>query len=224
MTPAAVPTRDRILSAFSRSPSAVLLLVVFGVELGVGMFVIRDVRTVSAETQGMYARSVLGLRQIGELQYQAQETRRSTLYALTTNNSNLQVEYADQSREADRRVTEGINAYLQQARMANEIELGRRLQRDWSAYLKIRDDVLASILQCTTKEAVDMDLSGGVPSFERVRQDLEEIKRLYDVQAFEQLARDSASSHRSIARLVGVLCFTLLFATISVSALQKRRM
>jgi len=224
MTPAPVPTRDRILSAFSRYPSAVLLLVVFGVELGVGMFVIRDVRTVSGETQRMYARSVLGLRQIGELQYQAQETRRSTLYALTTNNSNLQVEYADQSREADRRVTEGINAYLQQARMANEIELGRRLQRDWSAYLKIRDEVLASILEGSTKEAVDMDLSGGVPSFERVRQDLEEIKRLYDAQASEELDRVSTSSRRSIVRLVGVVCFTLIFATFSVWAIQKSRM
>jgi hypothetical protein len=54
----------------------------------------------------MYAGSVQGLRRIGELQYEAQETRRATLYALTTNDSNLQVEYADQSRGADRLVTE----------------------------------------------------------------------------------------------------------------------
>src|SRR5271157_2692319 len=110
--PAPVQPRDRVLGVFSRYPSALLLLLVFSVEVGVGMFVIRDVRTASAEAQQMYARSVLGLRQIGELQYQAQETRRSTLYALTTNDSNLQVEYADQSREADRRVTEGIAEYL----------------------------------------------------------------------------------------------------------------
>src|SRR6201993_252917 len=135
--PVAPQTRDRALESYSRYPSALLLLVVFSVELGVGWFVIRDVRTANADAQQMYARSVLGLRQIGDLQYQAQETRRSTLYALTTNDSNLQVEYADQSREADRRVTEGIAAYLRQARMANEIEVGERLQRDWSAYLKV---------------------------------------------------------------------------------------
>src|SRR6266404_8645110 len=128
MSPAAVPSRDRILSAFSRYPSAVLLLVVFGVELGVGMFVIRDVRTVSGETQRMYVRSVLGLRRIGELQYEAQETRRATLYALTTNDSNLQVEYADQSRGADRLVTEGIAQYLLEARTPSEVEVGKRLQ------------------------------------------------------------------------------------------------
>ena len=222
--PAPVQPRDRVLGVFSRYPSALLLLVVFSVEVGVGMFVIRDVRTASVEAQQMYARSVLGLRQIGELQYEAQETRRSTLYALTTNDSNLQVEYADQSREADRRVTEGIAEYLKQARLPNEIEVGRGLQRDWSAYLKVRDEVLASILEGSIKEAVDMDLNGGVPSFERVRQDLEEIKRLYDEQASEQLARVGSSSRRSVVRLVGVVCFTLIFATFSVWAIQRSRM
>ena len=222
--PAPVQPRDRVLGVFSRYPSALLLLVVFSVEVGVGMFVIRDVRTASVEAQQMYARSVLGLRQIGELQYEAQETRRSTLYALTTNDSNLQVEYADQSREADRRVTEGIAEYLKQARMPNEIEVGQGLQRDWSAYLKVRDEVLASILEGSIKEAVDMDLNGGVPSFERVRQDLEEIKRLYDEQASEQLARVGSSSRRSVVRLVGVVCFTLIFATFSVWAIQRSRM
>jgi signal transduction histidine kinase len=224
MGTAPVQPGDRLLGVFSRYPSALLLLLVFAVEVSVGLFVIRDVRMASVEAQQMYARSVLGLRQIGELQYQAQETRRSTLYALTTNDSNLQVEYADQSREADRRVTEGIASYLQQARMPNEIDVGRRLQRDWSAYLKVRDEVLASILEGSTKEAVEMDLSGGVPSFERVRQDLEEIKRLYDGQASEELARVSESSHRSIVQLVGVVCFTLIFASFSVWAIQKSRM
>jgi len=217
-------SRRGALSAISRYTYALLLLVVFFVEVGVGIFVIRDVRAASVEAQQMYARSVLGLRQIGELQYQAQETRRSTLYALTTNDSNLQVEYADQSREADRSVTEGIAAYLQEARMPKEVEVGRRLQQDWSAYLKVRDEVLASILEGSTKEAVDMDLSGGVPSFERVRQDLDEIKRLYDEQASEQLARVGASSRRSVVRLIGVVCFTLLFATFSVWAIQRGRM
>jgi signal transduction histidine kinase len=216
--------RDRALNLFSRYPSALLLLLVFCVEVGVGVFVIRDLRTANLEAEKMYARSVLGLRQIGELQYQAQETRRSTLYALTTNDSNRQVDYADQSREADRRVTEGITTYLQEARIPREIEVGRRLQRDWAAYLAIRDEVLASILEGSTKEAVDLDLSGGVPSFDRVSQELEEIKRLYDEQASAQLATVAASSHRSTVRLIAIVCFTLVFATFSVWAIQRSRM
>ncbi len=70
-----------------------------------GIFVIRDLRAANIEAQEIYTGSVHGLERIGELQYEAQETRRATLYALTTTDSNLQVEYADLTREADRAVT-----------------------------------------------------------------------------------------------------------------------
>jgi signal transduction histidine kinase len=219
-----VESTNRLLQAISRYSSTLLLLMVFVVETGVVIFVIRDLRAADREVQRMYAGSVLGLRGIGELQYEAQETRRSTLYALTTNDSNLQVAYADQSREADARVTQGISDYLAHARVSQEMELGQRLEHDWAAYLKVRDEVLASILEGSTKEAVDFDLSGGVPSFDRVRQDLEEVKRLYDEQASQRLAVVNASSRRSAGRLVGVLCFTLLFASVSVWAIQRGKM
>lgn len=216
------PSRARP-GLFSRYSSTLLLLVVFGVEVGVGIFVIRDLRMADVEAQRMYSRPVLGLRRIGELQYQAQETRRSTLYALTTNDSNLHVEYADQSRAADQRVSQGITEYLQHAEMPREVEAGLRLQKDWSSYLGIRDEVLASILEGSTKEAVTLDLTGGVPSFDRVRQDLEEIKRLYDEQASQRLANVVATSHRSEIRLIGIVFFTLLFASVSVWAIQRSK-
>ena len=215
---------DQFLIEVSRYSSTLLLLMVFTVETGVVIFVIRDLRAADSEVQRMYVGAVLGLRGIGGLQYDAQETRRATLYALTTNDSNLQVEYADQSREADARVTDAIHQYLGRARNAREIEVGKRLQDDWTRYLKVRDEVLASILEGSTKEAVDYDLTGGVPSFDRVRQDLEEIKRLYDEQASRQLAVVDESSRRSAGRLVGVLCFTLLFASVSIWAIQRAKM
>src|SRR5579864_9816026 len=101
-----------------------LLFMVLLAEVGVGIFVLRDLRQSYVQVQKMYEGSVRGLRRIGELQYEAQETRRSTLYALTTNDGNLQVNYADQSREADRLVTEGIADYLSQARLPQERSVG----------------------------------------------------------------------------------------------------
>src|SRR5438270_7451706 len=202
---------DHSLSLYG---SALVLIVVGCVLAGVGAFVIRDTRTADVQVQRMYAGSVRGLRRIGELQYDAQETRRSTLYALTTSDSNLQVEYADQSRGADRRVSEGIAQYLQEARTDEEAALGRRLHADWAAYLQVRDEVLASILEGSTKEAVSLDLGGGLSSFDRVGQDLEEVKRLYDQKASQQLANVAATSRRTVARLIGVLVFTLLFASV----------
>ncbi|HEY1262984.1 MAG TPA: MCP four helix bundle domain-containing protein, partial [Terriglobales bacterium] len=211
-------------ATLSRYSSTLLLLTVFCVVAGVGIFVIRDLHTANSEVQKMYAGSVQGLRRIGELQYEVQETRRSTLYALTTNDSNLQIEYADQSRAADRRVTDGIAQYQAQAHLPGEIEVGKRLKRDWNSYLRVRDEVLALILEGSTKEAVDLDLTGGVPSFEHVRQDLEEIKRLYDEQASQQMSVVEASSSRSVIRLIGVLCITLLFASVSAWAIQRSEM
>jgi signal transduction histidine kinase len=217
------PPVGRTPGFLSRYSSALLLLLVVGLEAGVVQFVIRDFHSANAEVQSMYAWSVLGLRRIGGLQYDAQETRRATLYALTTNDSNLQVEYADQTREADQRVTDGIADYLQQAKLPTEIEAGKRLRRDWLAYLSVRDEVLASILEGSTKEAVALDLSHGVPSFDRVRQDLEEIKRLYDEQASQRLTNVAALARRSVARLIGVLFCTLFLASIFVWVLQRNK-
>jgi signal transduction histidine kinase len=213
-----------VVNSLSRYSPALLLLAVFCVELGVGGFAVRDLRMADQQAHRMYTQSVLGLRRIGELQYDTQETRRSTLYALTTNDSNLQVQYADQSRNADRRVSAGIAQYLHDARTAEEITLAWRLKTDWSAYLKVRDEVLASILEGSIKEAVTLDLGGGVSSFDRVGQDLEEVKRLYDQQASQQLAAVAATSRRTVTRLVGVLLFTFLFVSVSVWIIQHTRM
>ena len=218
------PRVGRSPAFLTRYSSALFLLLLIGLEAGVVRFVIRDVRSANSEVQRMYASSVLGLHRIGSLQYDAQETRRSTLYALTTNDSNLQVLYADQSREADARVTAGIAEYLQQAQLPQEIELAHRLEKDWKAYLAARNEVLGTILEGSIKEAVTYDLAQGVPLFDRVRADLEETERLYDEQASQRLANVAALANRSVTRLVTVLAVTLLVAGVFVWVLQKDKM
>lgn len=222
--PYVVPFLDRILNAASRHNAFFLLfLVCCGVAV-IGAFVIRDLQAANAEAERAYSGTVRGLQQIGELQYEAQETRRATLYALTTSDSNLQVEYADQSRIADQRVKDGIAEYGNHANRPAETELANRLTRDWINYLSVRDEVLASILEGSTKEAVSLDLSGGVPAFERVRQDLIEVKHLYGEDAARSQANLVASARRSTWRLVGVHSFTLLLSGAAVWAIQRSRM
>lgn len=203
---------------------SLVLFFIFCAVLAVGLFVIRDLRRANINEQNMYKGSVLGLHRIAALEYQTQETRRSTLYALSTTDSNLHVKYADQSREADHLVSEGITAYLANARTPKEMDIGRRLQRDWSSYLNVRDEVLASILEGSTKEAVDRDLTEGVQSFDRIRQDLAEVERVYDQQASEQLGNVDATSRRTILRVAGVLAITLVATIASVWTIQKIKM
>lgn len=215
---------DRLLSKAPRRNTTILLLMVFCGAAVVGIFVIRDLQTANAEVNNMYTRSVHGLQRIGELQYDAQETRRATLYALTTSDSNLQVEYADQSRAADQRVKDSIAQYARSSEHPAEVALAVQLHGDWDTYLMVRDEVLASILEGSTKDAVDLDLSRGVPAFDRVRRDLNEVKRLYDEDASRSLATVVASSRRSSVRLVEILGFTFLLSSAAVWAIQRGRM
>jgi signal transduction histidine kinase len=189
----------------------------------IGILALRDLRAANAEAREMYNRSVHGLRRIAEMQYEAQETRRCTLYALTTTDSNLQVQYADQSRDADQEVKNGIAEFRRQADTPFEEELGNRLESEWGAYLQLRDEVLALILEGSTAEAVHMDLTGGVPAFERVRQDLLQVQRLYDEDAVVGQAQLALSSRRSAVKLILILSSTFLVATLAVIMIQRSR-
>jgi len=215
---------DRIIGTVLPRYTALVLVLVFCIVAIVGSFVMRDLQSADASADNMYRVSVRGLLQVGEMQYFAQETRRATLYALTTNDSNLQLDYADQTRDADRQVTRAIAEYRQEATLPEQTELAKRLSADWAKYLSIRDEVLASILEGSTKEAVALDLSGGVPSFERVKQDLNEVRKLYDQQASQRLANVVATSRRSALRLLGTLGFAFLLSLGALWAIQRSQM
>ena len=70
-----VPPLDQLLSAISRHSAIFLLSVVCSVVPVIGVFVIRDLKAANAEAQEMYTGSVNGLQRIGQLQFDARETR-----------------------------------------------------------------------------------------------------------------------------------------------------
>jgi signal transduction histidine kinase len=213
-----------VLNIARRHNAIILLWVVCSGATLIGAFMARDLQKANVEAREIYTRSVRGLQRIGELQFDAQETRRATLYALTTSDSNLQVEYADQSRAADQRVKDEIADYYFRAEQPVEKALANRLALDWASYLNVRDEVLASILEGSTKEAVSLDLSRGVPAFERIRQDLNEVKRDYDTDAARREANLLTVSRNSTARVIGILCFTYLLSISAVWTIQRGRM
>src|ERR1700759_3896081 len=77
----------------------------------VGSFLFFDLARSQQDSRRSYAEALRGLGLIGDLQYQAQEARRTLLYALATRDSNLQVDYADQSRAAEAQVTQYLKEY-----------------------------------------------------------------------------------------------------------------
>jgi len=215
---------DRLLSRASRHSSVLLLVALCCGVAVIGIFVVRDLNSASEEVQRIYREAIGGEKRVGALQYDAQETRRAILYALTTTDSNLQLDYADQTRAADRRVTIGIEECARQAKTREEIAHTAELKQDWTAYLAVRDEVLASILEGSIREAVNSDLAGGVPAFERVRKDLDEVKRLYAEEAEQSALNLEQASRRSARRLAGILSFTFLLSSAAVWSIQRSQM
>jgi signal transduction histidine kinase len=207
----------------SRHASTILLFLVLLGEACLAIFVMLDLGRSYSMVEKMYNGSVQGVLRIGDMQYEAQETRRSTLYALTTNDGNLQVAYADQSRAADRGVTEGIAQYLAQARTTQEMQTGQRLSKDWNDYLKVRDEVLGLILEGSPKEAVHLDLNLGVSEFDRVRRDLDQVKQSYDEQASLQLSTVAELSRASMTRLIAALVLGLFLGTMAIWVIERGR-
>jgi PAS domain S-box-containing protein len=198
-----------------------LLTVGLGV-LFVGALTLLDLRRSNRRDRETYGVVVSRLQDIGELQYQIQETRRSVLYALTTRDPNLQVKYADQSREASAQVDRTMHEMLADAPLTDISGPAARFAHDWKDYLAVRDEVIALILEENGPDAVSRDLQKGIVSFELVRQDLGSIENLYRSTSDAELRATEKASNRSLASMVLILCTTQLLAVGAVWTLAKR--
>jgi PAS domain S-box-containing protein len=186
----------------------------------VGALALLDLQRGNQRTRDTYAVVVSRLQDIGELQYQIQETRRSLLYALTTRDANLQVKYADQSREASALVDRIMQRMLAEA--ARSSDAAGRFERDWKSYLAVRDEVIAAILEDNVPEAVSRDRQEGIAAFERVRQDLSGIQDGYRSISDARILATEKAANRSLLGLVIILCTTQVLAVGAVWALAKR--
>ena len=169
----------------------------------------------------MYQGLVDGLGAVADLQYEIQEARRSMLYALTTTDSNRQLEYVERSRGADARVA-AITRRLSTAGDGGDTRaLVAGLERAWAEYLRGRDEVIASILEGQVAEAVGRDLSEGAPAFEQVRAALGLIENRQRQSAEARLEAVASLSTRSLIRVVGVLCVMQMLALIVLRMVQR---
>jgi signal transduction histidine kinase/CheY-like chemotaxis protein len=201
-----------------------MFLLIGLVVAAVGWYVVRDLLRAKQQVEQMYTGTVQGIDLLGDLQYETQEVRRIMLYALTTDDPNLQIEYADQSHAAEVIVARLIVAERQHAKTDNLQQAVTRFEQDWTAYLKTRDEVIGLILQGSTKDALRVDNETGIPAFNRVRADLKLLEQIYKSDAEDQLAAVNQSFNRTLYKLVTVLCVTLLLGVVVIRTIQRGRM
>ena len=215
---------QRVTGLLKRRRHVTVVLVIVGIAvLGVGLIVVRDLRSANRQARTMYESSMAGLDLLNQLQYLTQEARRSVLYALGTSDVNRQVEYADQSRAADAEVAAIITRHINGTSSASAVQAANRFAEDWRAYLAVRDRVISAILEGSNKDATDTDLKDGIPAFNRVRDDLRAIKERYEQQAGVEIRGLEASSNRSLYRIILILLLAQIVAFVAVRAVQKNQ-
>ena len=186
----------------------------------VGVFLFLDLYHSQQDSRRDYAGAVRGLDLIGELQYQAQEARRTLLYALSTTDSNLQVDYADQSRAAEALVTQHLAAFEKLPLAEKEAASTAKVVMDWAAYLGIRDVLIATMLEGDPKAAIARDLRDGVPAFNALRVDIEKTKDLIRQDAEMLSSEVDASFQRSLLRMAGILGLLVVLGGVGAKTAQ----
>jgi PAS domain S-box-containing protein len=219
-----MPVFDALKKTYRRYSFTMIFLIIGAVMIGVGAFVVSDLYEANKDVEQMYDGSVRGLDLIGELQYQTQEARRSMQYALTTQDSNMQVDYVTQSRNADATVARIIDEQKMSSPSPALKRAIEQFESDWSIYLSIRDEVIGLILEGSVRDAIEVDQEHGVYAFNDARDDVREIKQIHKTEAERQQSMVDASFDRSLIKLVLLLGLTQLLAVFAVRMVQKGKM
>ncbi len=186
-----------------------------------GVVVMLDCEHSNQTVERLYSETVDGLNQVGDLQYQVQETRRLALYGLTSTDSNVQLQSADATRAVEKLASERISAHRQILEAMGELAIWTRLQTDWNSYLQIRDEVLSAVLEGDRQGAIALDLRAGAPRYDQVREDIKVIKQCHLDRAKARLAEVKSLSRRSMFKIVTIFTLYLLGGTLAVHVLRR---
>lgn len=199
-----------------------LLTLVAVTVLALGLFVARDFRQSAEDTRQLYGRLSDGLDLIDNLQFNTQEVRRILLYALHTSDANLQVEYADQSREADAQVKKLLDGAATVITAPRTRALLDAVTREWAKYLVVRDEVIGLILEGSLPEGVALDQHEGAGGFNDVRRGIHNLKDSFESEAAIQVDDARARATRATWRLILLVASALFAAAVGVGLVNRR--
>jgi len=186
-----------------------------------GALMLLDLRRVQTEARQMFTSAVRGLNLISQLQFAAQESRRTLSYALTTADSNQQLGYVDESRAAAGRASALLLGQFRTTLPRDRAAIGLQLEKDWRTYLTNLDEVIAAVLEGDTRHAVQLDLGACVPAFRLVRDNLEGVRDHFHQQAQRQVQAVDQLFTRSLVKLAVILTLVLVLGLSAARAVQR---
>ena len=189
--------------------------------LVVAVVIIRNLVQTNREVQQMYAESIRGIKVSGDLMDQIQEARLHSLYTLASTDPNVQLEAADASRARDPKVAALLQEHAALIERTDQPATGRELPECWAAYLKIRNAVLAAVLEGSREEGLQLDRRAGLAAFNRLHEVLAQSENVYARQAVIRLAQIQTVSRRNILTVALMLTLVLVGAGVALRTLRQ---
>ena len=139
-----------------------------------------------------------------DIEFWAQESRRTLSYALSIHNSNAQRLFIEESKSADAKVREALRSIRSQTLTAPLQKSLDDFERSWQLWDQTRDEIVARLLAGDDAGAAKLDRSQGQADFDRTMPALHSMKSALE----DHAALESARMHiRPRDCLFGLVAF-----------------
>ena len=189
--------------------------------LAVAVVIIRNLVQTSREVQEMYSESIQGIKVSGDLMSQIQDARLHSLYTLSSTDPNVQLESADASRACDPRVTGLLLEHSALMAKTDNHGASLKLPELWAEFRKVRDQVLAAVLEGSRDEGLQVDRRAGLTAFNNLHAALEQSEKVHSRQAAVRLEQIQTVSRRNILIVGLMLTLVLVGAGVALRTLER---
>jgi len=197
--------------------AALTLAGIYGSVLGT-----RALKEAITRSQDLYRIDTVGSQLESSLEYETQESRRAFQYALAISDPNEQLPYIDQARAASTHVQQA----LQQLRLLQSEEIEAQVnefESSWEAYSRVRDEIVASVLEGDTDAALVVEKGRGQPAFAAALENLHALKTSLQRHASGSSRQVHAILVRCAVSLAAFATCMLLIMALLVKANRERR-
>ena len=172
--------------------------------------------------QDLYRVDTIGSQIESDLEYQAQESRRSFFYALAITDPNDQLPYLYEGHAASVQLAEAIERLRHLA--PDMTGFADEFERVWRVYESARDEIVARLLEGDTAAAIKLEHQRGQPAFATAMRELRALKSRLEGRARQESLQVDRTLKRSAVGLGAFALCTLLIVALLSKANHDRRM